>query len=184
MIGVDDIDEMKELDQRLQTLFQSLIQSKKTSEADRQSSRRFLDWLIYEDWETHTTELDIRPIQWSEGLVPPERDMLIALAHAAADLVKTGKDRDKVALREACEQWLRSRGVAFGDQLNGERQRVDRQTDARDKFVYQKLCRGTQPSKVLALIDQHPEWELLPEAEVLACAVRYSQRHGLPLPPQ
>jgi hypothetical protein len=83
---------------------------------------------------------------------------------------------------QACEELLRSRGVVFGDQVGGKQERVDRQTDARDKFVYQKVCKGTRAKQVVSLIDQHPEWELLPESDVFACAVRYAQRHSLPLP--
>jgi hypothetical protein len=185
MIGLDDLDEAKELDERLQALFQALIQNRKATDADRHSWRQFLDWLIYEDWETHTKELDIRPIQWSDGLAPAHRDLLIGVARAAAELVKSGKDRDKSALVQACEELLRDRGVAFGEQIDGQQpQRVDRQTDARDKFIYQKVCKGSRPEQVLALIDQHPDWESLTEREVFDCALRYSQRHGLPLPPQ
>jgi hypothetical protein len=183
MIGIDDLDLLKELDERLQALFQQLIQSKKLSEADQHATGRFLDWLIYTDWETHTEEIDIRPIQWSDGLAPPQRDLLVDVARAAADVVKSGKDRNKAGLVRSCEEFLRARGVAFGVQANGAK-RVDRQTDARDKFIYQKVCKGTPPKQVLSLVEQHPEWEVLPEAEVFDCAVRYSQRHGLPVPPQ
>ncbi len=83
MIGIDDEDLLKELDERLQALFQLLIQSKKVAETDQHATGRFLDWLIYTDWETHTEEVDIRPIQWSDGLAPPLRDMLIEVARAA-----------------------------------------------------------------------------------------------------
>ena len=84
---------------------------------------------------------------------------------------------------EECEALLRARGVTFGDQLPaGKSERVDRKTDARDKFIYQKICKGTPPKQVRSLIDQHPDWDLIPEAQVVDCAVRYAQRHSLPLP--
>lgn len=180
MIGPD---ELGELDQRVQSLFQSLIQNKKASDADKQAARRLLDWIIYPEWETQSAELDVRPIEWSEGLPPPHRNLLIAVARAAADVAKTGKDRDKAGLVEACEALLRARGVVFGDQLPaGKPERVDSKTDARDKFIYQKICKGSTAKAVRSLIDQHPDWDLIPESQVFNCAVRYAQRHSLPLP--
>jgi hypothetical protein len=176
-------DELGELDQHVQALFQTLIQNKKASEADRQAARRILEWVIYPEWETATGELDIRPIQWSDGLPPQLRDVLINLVRSAAALVKAGKDRDKASLVEECETLLRARGVAFGDQLPaGKPQKVDHKTDARDKFIYQKICKGTSAKQVRSLIDQHPDWDLIPESQVFDCAVRYAQRHSLPLP--
>jgi hypothetical protein len=179
MIGPN---ELGELDERVRTLFQTLIQSKKTSDADRPAARRLLEWVIYPEWET-ASEIDVRPIQWSDGLPPPQRDVLVDLVRAAAALVKSGKDRDKASLVQECESLLRARGVVFGDQLpNGKPQRVDQRTDSRDKFIYQKICKGTSLNKVRDLIDQHPDWDLVPEAQIFDCAVRYAQRHSLPLP--
>src|SRR5262245_8086564 len=92
MIGPD---ELAELDQRLQSLFQTLIQNKKTNEADKQAARRFLEWAIYPDWDAGKPELDVRPIQWSDGLHPTVRDRLVDVARSAAAVVRAGKDRDK-----------------------------------------------------------------------------------------
>ncbi len=179
MIGPD---ELGELDQRVQSLFQTLIQQKKAGEVDQQAARRLLDWVIYPEWDT-PEELDVRPIQWSGGLAPQQRDMLIQISQAAAALAKGGKDRHKAELVEQCEALLRSRGVTFGDQVaEAKPQRVDARTDARDKFIYQKICKGSPPKKIRDLIDQHPDWDLIPEGQVFTCAVRYAQRHGLPLP--
>lgn len=180
MIGPD---ELGELDQRVQALFQGLVQNKKAGDSDQQSARRLLEWLIYPEWDTQSAELDVRPIEWSGGLPPQHRDLLITVARAAADLAKSGKDRDKAGLAEACEALLRARGVTFGDQLPaGKPERVDGRTDARDKFIYQKICKGSSPKSVRSLIDQHPDWDLIPEAQIFNCAVRYAQRHSLPLP--
>src|SRR4051812_23883474 len=98
MIGLD---ELPDLDRRLQDLFHVLIQSKKVSESDQYAARSFLEWVIYEEWEAGAPEIDIRPIQWSEGLEPPQRNVLIEVARAAAALVTGGKDRDKSALLQA-----------------------------------------------------------------------------------
>lgn len=180
MIGPD---ELGELDRRVQALFQGLIQNKKSNDSDQQSARRLLEWLIYPEWETPSAELDVRPIQWSDGLPPPHRELLIVVARAAAELAQSGKDRDKANLVESCEELLRARGIAFGDQFPVSKpDRVDSRTDARDKFIYQKICKGSSPKAVRSLIDQHPDWDLMPEAQLFHCAVRYAQRHSLPLP--
>jgi hypothetical protein len=180
MIGADELPEM---DKRLQSLFQTLVQSKKTSDADKQASRLFLEWAIYPDWDS-LKDVDVRPIQWSDGLHPSMRDRLVDIVRSAAAVARTGKDRDKADLVQACEEVLRARGVVFGDQtVAAKSAKVDKQTDARDKFVYQKVCKGTPAKQVLDLMSQVAHWELLPsEDEVFACAVRYAQRHSLPLP--
>src|SRR5690606_36336720 len=113
---------------------------------------------------------------------PPERESIIQVARAAAALARGGKEREKATLVEACEAALRGRGVTFGHQEAGKPQKVDRQTDARDKFIYQKVCKGAAARQVRDLIGEHPHWELVPEAEIFNCAVAYAQRHGLPLP--
>lgn len=180
MIGRDELPEM---DARLQSLFQTLAQGKKTSDADKQASRLFLEWAIYPDWEA-AKDLDVRPIQWSDGLHPTMRDRLIDIIRSAAALVRAGKERDKADLVEACGEVLRARGIVFGDQVAAEKPaKVDKQTDARDKFVYQKVCKGTSAKQIRDLVSQVAHWDLLPsEDEVFACAVRYAQRHSLPLP--
>jgi hypothetical protein len=183
-MGMIGPEEVGELDERLLKLFQTLVHTKDACAADAEAARRFLEWVIYPDWE-RDKELEVRAIEWSEGLNEFERPMLTEIARAACDLVRSGKNRDKPPLVERCRLMLRLRCVPFGDvELAEPAPKVDRRTDARDKFAYEKICKGAPPKQVLAAIDQHPDWDLPKTVdELYDFAVLYSRRHSLPLPP-
>ena len=182
-MGIIGSDEVGVLDEKLKLMFQTLIQSKKASTADAEAARRLLEWVIYPDWDTASVELDVRPIEWSRGINAGERDLLKHVVRAAAALAKSGKDRDKADLVQRTTELLKARGIAFGSDVE-QPKKLDRKTEARDKFVYQKACKGMAAKQILSLIDQHPDWDpFQTDREVKECATRYAQRHNLPLPP-
>jgi hypothetical protein len=177
MIGQDDL---AEFDERLRSFYSTLLQSSKPAAADVAGARVFLSWVIYPDWEA-ADELDVRPIEWSDGLNPEGRQALVDVVRTAAAMVKSSRGRGKEELLAACQRLLKLRGVQFGDSARSAS--VDRETDARDKFIYQKVMRGTSPKQILNLVGQHPQWDLVgDEVEILEHAVEYARRHRLPMP--
>jgi hypothetical protein len=175
-------DELTELDEHLRRLFQTLHKTAKPAAADVEAARRFLEWVIYPEWEDEG-EIDLRPIGWSPALKSSERELLKQLTRSAAALVKSPKDREKTALVEQCKELLKTRGIPFAAEAEKPKL-LDRITEARDKFVYQKICKGVASRQIVSLIDQHPEWlGFASESQVIECAAEYARRHGLPLPP-
>jgi hypothetical protein len=181
MIGSDDVGEF---DERLRRMFETLIQSKSATPDDAEAVRRFLEWVIYPDWDRDPKHLDVRSIEWSEGLNEVDRALLIEIARSGAALVRSGKNRDKPPLIEQCKLMLKMRCIPFAEADDEPAKKFDRRTEARDKFIYQKACKSAPAKQILGAIDQHPDWELPKSAdEMFEIAKRYAQRHNLPLPP-
>jgi hypothetical protein len=175
-------EELGELDERLRKLYEKLSRRPKATTGDLEVVRHFMAWIIYPEWEQQQG-LDLRPIEWSDGLDLYLRQVLSEVARNAATFVRTGRSKHKAALQSACKSMLIIRGVEFGREE--EPAEVDAETDARDKYIYQKVCKGARAKQVKALIEQHPKWKALAtEEEVRECAVRYAKRHDLPLPPE
>ncbi len=171
-------DELPELDHRLKQFVERLLATKKPSPEDGKACREMLAWLIYDEWE-ESEELDVRPIAWSECLSERERQNLATLAVAARQLVIDGDLEAKSNLIEMGRMMLEIRGLRIIEP--GKRKDVlDKKVEARDRYVYERLCKGYALARVVAAIDQHPEWDSLPADALAACADEYALRHELP----
>jgi|GEM_PF-1619046 len=176
MIGPD---ELPELDQKLARLVQQLGASKKPDPQDIQLCRELLDWLIYEGWED-AEELDVRPIAWSDCLSESERQNLANLALAAQQFVGSRAKDDKAIVLEMGQVMLNLRGVQLFESAKPKKDILDHKTEARDHYVYERLCKGVSPARIASAIEQHPEWDVIAVGELEACADAYAQRHELP----
>ncbi len=158
----------------------TLERSKRTDDEDLKAIRDLLDWVIYPDWDEG--EPDLRGLAWSDGLPPDARQAMVVVTLAGANFVKSSKRSDKAALLGACERVMEICGVRRKE-TPAAGQLLDKQTEARDKFVYDKVCKGTAPEQIQDSIEQHPKWEsLADEADVRTCAIEYARRHGLDPP--
>ena len=175
MIGPD---ELPELDQKLARLVEQFQASKKPEPQDIQFSRELLDWLIYEGWED-AEELDVRPIAWSDCLSESERQNLANLALAAQQFVGSRAKDDKAMVLEMGQAMLSLRGVQLADRAK-PKDILDHKTEARDRYVYERLSKGQTPARIVAAVEQHPEWEVIAADQLQACAEAYAQRHQLP----
>lgn len=175
MIGPD---ELPELDQKLSRLVEQFQASKKPEPQDIQYCRELLDWLIYEGWED-AEELDVRPIAWSDCLSERERQNLANLALAAQQFVASRAKDDKATVLEIGQAVLNLRGVSLVDR-NKPKDILDKKTEARDRYVYERLSKGQSAARIVAAIEQHPEWDILPADQLESCAEAYAQRHQLP----
>ncbi len=175
MLGPDDL---PELDQRLTQFVERLLISKKPTPDDVKLCRSLLAWLIYDEWE-ETEELDMRPIAWSECLSEQERQNLATLAFAARQFVTERNGAAKTGLIDMGRTMLEIRGLHVV--TPGKRKDIlDKKVEARDHYIYERLCKGYSAERIAAAIDQHPEWDSIPPEELHHRANEYAQRHELP----
>lgn len=185
MISEEDL---PELDDRVQWLMDDLHSPIKKTPHRAQAAGEFLEWVIYPDWH-ETPQLDLRPIQWSGGLAQDVKQALSAAAGAAAKFARSKSQGDEGALRDSIKAVAKLRGLnlpaappPMPETPRGDA-KADKKTDARDKFIYEKLIGGTPARKLRATISQHPDWDLVEsDADILALAKRFAIRHELPLP--
>lgn len=180
--------DLPELDDRLQWLMDDLHSPIKKTPHRAQSAGEFLEWVIYPEWRDES-QLDLRPIQWSDGLDQAAKQALIAASGAAAKFVRSKSQSDEAALRDSIKAMAKLRGLTvpaapapLPPAPRGDA-KADKKADARDKFIYEKLIGGTPARKLRAMISQHPDWDLVEsDHDVEELAKRFAVRNELPLP--